>query len=199
MNHPRSPRACRLLQSQSLLLRYQVTKGDAAWLRDDAARAPARTSSRSTSGEMESQIAMNEYGQILMYHWQTHRPSEYRQIPDPESHFAALGQEAQEKATLIEEDAVRSLPTSADYLTQVGHRNQARATAREIVLADLLLPPEGESEAQEASDPRDELVDPTGMPTDPSHPLWADLEDETISPTEFQTRRKSWIDSLPTR
>lgn len=142
---------------------------------------------------------MNEYGQIAMHHWQTHRPSEYQQIPDPESHFAALGQEAQEKATQIEEEAVRSLPASADYLTSVGRRNQARATAREIVLADLLLPPEASDPPLESPDPREDLVDPTGMPTDPGHPLWADLEDDSISPSQFQTRRKAWIASLPTR
>lgn len=142
---------------------------------------------------------MNEYGQIAMHHWQTHRPSEHRQIPDPESHFATLGQEAQAKATQIEEDAVRSLPTSADYLTSVGRRNQARATAREIVLAELLLPPETADTAQESPDPREDLVDPAGMPTDPGHPLWTDLEDDSISPSQFQTRRKAWIASLPTR
>lgn len=195
------PRRCRWSAAQWARYDHRFREGDAGWLRDDAVMAPARTSWRSTSGEMGSQIAMNEYGQIAMHHWQIHRPSEYRQIPDPESHFAALGQQAQEKATQIEEDAVRSLPASADYLTSVGRRNQARATAREIVLADLLLPPETETEgtARENPDPRESLVDPTGMPTDPSHPLWADLEDDSISPSQFQTRRKAWIDSLPIR
>lgn len=197
-DHPRSSN-CRSLQAQSFLLKYQFREEDARWRRA-AATAPARTSLRLTSGEMGSQTAMNEFGQIAMHHWQTHRPAEYRQIQDPESHFAAMGREAQERATQIEEDVVRSLPTSEDYLTSVGRRNQARLTAREMVLADLLPPAESENDPPPASgDPRAEYVDPTGMPTDPNHPLWADLEDDSISPKEFQQRRKAWIASLPTR
>lgn len=142
---------------------------------------------------------MNEYAQMAMHHWQTHRPSEYAQIPDPESHFAALGQQAQERVTQIEEDVARSIPTSQDYLASVARRNQARATAREIVLADLLLPPESEEvEDLQQADPLADLVDPTGMPTDLNHPLWADVEDDSISPSEFQRRRVAWIASLPT-
>lgn len=144
---------------------------------------------------------MNEYGQIAMHHWQTYRRSEYSQIPDPESHFAALGQEAQERAARIEEDVVRSTPTTQDYVASVGHRTQARATAREIVLADLLLPPQEEAEGEAGQDPDslEGLIDPAGMPTDLAHPLWRDMEDDSISPSEFQRRRKDWIDSLPTQ
>lgn len=143
---------------------------------------------------------MNELGRTAMDHWRTYRPSEYAQIPNPENHFAALGQEAQERATRIEEDVVRSIPTSQDYLASVARRNQARATAREIVLEDLLQPPEGEEGADlmQSQDPLAAFVDPTGMPTDPSHPLWSDLDDEGVSPSEFQSRRKAWIASLST-
>ncbi len=148
---------------------------------------------------MESPSEMNEYGQLAMHHWQRHRPSQYRQIEDPETHFAALGQEAQERATRIEEDVFRSLPTTQDYLETIANRNRARSAAREIVLADLLLPPESDTDPTETPDPRETMVDPTGMPTDPSHPLWADLDNDQISPQQFQTRRKAWIDSLPTR
>lgn len=181
---------------------YRHREEDAGWRRDAATRAPARTSWPSTFGEMESRNEMNEYAQMAMHHWQIHRPSEYAQIPDPESHFAALGQQAQERAVQIEEDVVRSIPTSQDYLDSVARRNQARATAREIVLADLLLPPEETPETvtdRQQRDPLDGLIDPTGMPTDPNHPLWEDLENEAISPSEFQRRRKAWIASLPTR
>lgn len=145
---------------------------------------------------------MNEYGQIAMDHWRRWRPDQYRQIPDPESHFAAVGQAAQERATRIEQEVLESTPTSQDYLTSVARRNQARATAREMVLADLLLPPEPETDDQppdsQDEDPLAAFVDPTGMPTDPNHPLWTDLDDDSISPSQFQQRRKAWIASLPT-
>lgn len=138
---------------------------------------------------------MNEFGQIAMSHWQKHRPLEFQQIPDPQAHFSAMGDQAQQQATQIEEDAIRSLPPTSDYLQDVGRRNQARLSAREIVLAEMLLPPEDLPETTSEPD----AVGPEGMPSDPSHPLWADLDDDSISPSEFQRRRREWIDSLPTR
>lgn len=198
--HPLPPRTCRWTTAQWPHLPSASRTGDDQWPLD-AAVAPTRTSWRSTCGEMESPSEMNEYGQMAMDHWQRFRPSQYRQIEDPESHFAALGQEAQERATRIEEDVFRSLPTTRDYLQRIANRNQARSAAREIVLADLILPPEAETDPEETDPevPRGARVDPTGMPTDPNHPLWAALEDDEISPQQFQTRRKAWIDSLPTR
>ncbi len=142
---------------------------------------------------------MNEYGQLAMDHWKTYRPQEYAQIQHPTNHFAELGETAHDQAIQIEDEIVRTLPTSPDYLTTLANRNQARQTAREIILAELLLPPEAEDDELEGSDPRDAMVDPSGMPTDPSHPLWEDVDNDAISPSEFQTRRKAWIDSLPTQ
>lgn len=139
---------------------------------------------------------MNEYGQMALLHWKTHLPDRYKEIPNPQEHFAALGAEAQEKATRIEDEVFQALPTSQNYLETVALRNQARATAREMVLADLLPAPQESSDAP-PSDPRDKWVDPEGMPVDRTHPLWAALEDETISPAEFQRLRTTWVRSLP--
>ena len=140
---------------------------------------------------------MNELGQLAMNHWKTWLPEQYQQIPDPETHFAALGQTAHEQMIQIEEDILRASPADPDYLKEVGRRNMARLTARETILSELLpTPPQSDDDAQ---DPTPSPIDPTGMPSDPSHPLWADLDDDSISPAEFQARRKAWIDSLPTR
>lgn len=147
---------------------------------------------------MESLSVMNEYGRLAMNHWKRHFPSDYQRIEDPESHFTTMGEQAQEQQTQLEDEIIARTPASPDYLTEVARRNQARATAKELVLTDLLPTPQ-EPEQDAASDPRSEWVDPSGMPTDPSHPLWADLEDETITPAQFQARRKEWIDSLPMR
>ena len=139
---------------------------------------------------------MNEYGQMALLHWKTHLPDRYREIPNPDEHFATLGAEAQERATRIEDEVFQALPASQDYLQTVAMRNQARAAAREIVLEELLLVPTEASDPP-SSDPRDQWVDAEGMPVDRTHPLWAALEDETISPAEFQRLRTSWVSSLP--
>lgn len=139
---------------------------------------------------------MNEFGQMALLHWKTHLPDRYREIPNPEEHFAAMGVEAQERATRIEDEVFQALPTSQDYLRTMAMRNQARAIAREMVLEDL-LPAPSEASDPSLSDPLDQWVDAEGMPLDRTHPLWAALDDEAISPSEFQRLRTSWVNSLP--
>lgn len=143
---------------------------------------------------------MNELGQIAMNHWKQWRPEEYQQIPDPETHFAQMGEAAQEQLLQIEEQIVRDGTASQDYLEEVGRRNTARQTAREIVLADLLPPPESpEGDSPDPEPPTYPEMDSTGMPLDPEHPLWLDLEDDSVSPAEFHRRWETWRDSLRSR
>ena len=140
---------------------------------------------------------MNELGRIAMTHWERWRPAELREIPDPKAHFTRVGARAQAQVVSLTEEMLRREPPKTDYLAEVSRRSTAEATAREMVLADLLeMPPRGET--KEDQDPTEGLIDPSGMPTDQAHPLWADLEDETVSPSEFQKRRAAWVDSLQT-
>ena len=90
----------------------------------------------------------------------------------------------------------RATPLSGtQLLAEVSRRSTAEATARELVLSDLLVMPQGQPSE---SSPSTDLIDPSGMPTDQSHPLWGDLEDDRVSPSEFQKRRAAWMQSLQT-
>lgn len=138
---------------------------------------------------------MNELGRIAMSHWERFRPEEYRQMPNPRSYFTQVGLRAQEQVILLAEEMLRREPSKEDYVAEVGRQNMAKATAREMVLADLLMVPASDEEKDSLPSP----VDPSGMPADPSHPLWGDLDNDEVSPKEFQERRAVWIASLPTR
>ncbi|WP_370895048.1 hypothetical protein [Janibacter sp. GXQ6167] len=138
---------------------------------------------------------MNELGQIAMTHWERWRPEELRQIPNPREHFTQVGMRAQEQVVQLTEEILRREPPKEDYLAEVSRRSTAEATARELVLSDLLVMPQGQPSE---SSPSTDLIDPSGMPTDQSHPLWGDLEDDRVSPSEFQKRRAAWMQSLQT-
>lgn len=143
---------------------------------------------------------MNEYGRQAMNHWQQWFPQEYQQIEDPKAHFAALGEQAADQILQIEDEIVRSGTPSEEYLDEVGRRNMARMTAREIVMSELLPAPPDEEEPDdpEAIADRERLaqvMDEEGMPLDRSHPLWHDLESDEVSPQAFRDRYREWYRS----
>lgn len=152
--------------------------------------------------------AMNEYGLQAMRHYQRWLPEQFDQIEDPESHFATLGEQAADRIFEIEDEIFRNGTPSEDYLIEVGRRNMARMTAREMVLAELLPAPPDEDVVGHPleQDPtylaREERIsaamDTQGMPRDESHPLWADMDNDAISPSEFQRRWDQWYRSLLT-
>ncbi|MCM3556360.1 hypothetical protein M3697_14815 [Janibacter melonis] len=134
---------------------------------------------------------MNELGRIAMNHWERWRPEQVEQMSDPTAHFTRIGEQAQEQMAHLAEEMLRREPAREDYLQEIARRRTAEATARELILAELLPTPQDPQSPASRSP-----VDPTGMPTDPSHPLWGDLEDDEVSPSEFQRRRETWIRSL---
>ncbi|MFD6329195.1 hypothetical protein ACFWGI_06400 [Streptomyces niveus] len=84
---------------------------------------------------------MNHYGAQMMRHWKAERGPEYRQLEEPESFFAQLGQEI---AELVEERA-RSLagaapPEGEGYLGRLQRLNTARLQAEGDVVREYLLP-----------------------------------------------------------
>ena len=38
-------------------------------------------------------------------------------------------------------------------------------------------------------------MDETGMPTDPSHPLWAMAEDDSVSLAQFRQASQEWFEA----
>jgi hypothetical protein len=84
---------------------------------------------------------MNQYGAQARRHWQTHLPNRYRQIEDPETFFADLGeqiaQQVQDRAAAI----AGSDPEQETYLEKVGRLNMARQTAESGVMREVLPAP----------------------------------------------------------
>ncbi len=91
---------------------------------------------------------MNHYGARAHRHWQTHLPERYAQIPDPESHFAALGQEIAELVDQRADQIAGDDPVGEDYLTKAGRLKEARLTAEDEVLREMLPEPQEEEPAE---------------------------------------------------
>jgi hypothetical protein len=125
---------------------------------------------------------MNRYGRMAQRHWQTYLPHRYRQIEDPTSFFTQLGEQVQTQVTDLTETIVASTPASEEYLRNLGRWNEARTSAQEQVLAELvLLPAEPGSPMDEEPDPDPSDPDATNgwipLVEDPDNPAWQRLRD----------------------
>jgi hypothetical protein len=118
---------------------------------------------------------MNHYAAQARKHWQEHLPRRYATLPDPNSFFSTLGEQAAQQI----EERTRQLAgpdqPGEGYLAKVGRLNEAKMRAEEEILPELILI------APEHSDPQADPT-PTGDPTpasewvplveDPTHPYW---------------------------
>lgn len=103
---------------------------------------------------------MNIYGLRAKEHWEKYAPSRVAEMEDPQEFFETLGESAEQQIvalshTMEERDRLerRGLEPRG-YLEQVGHLNVIRASAQEVVLADLIysVTPEPEDALEELSD-----------------------------------------------
>lgn len=85
---------------------------------------------------------MNHYAVLARRHWEQWLPERYAQIPDPDSFFSTLGQEAASQIADLMMDLAGDDPPGEDYLTKTGRLNAARSQAQEIVLREILPEPE---------------------------------------------------------
>jgi hypothetical protein len=87
---------------------------------------------------------MNRYGILAQEHWRSHLPERYRALPDPESFFADLGEQIQERVDELMEARRPKLDT--DYLSNLQNLNWAKKEAEDEALRELaFLAPEEES------------------------------------------------------
>lgn len=173
-----------------------------AWLDVDV-RMLETTSSRLTCGEVERRMPMNRYGQMAMDHWKTWLPARYSLLEDPQAYFASLGEQVEEmilEQVAALEAANADRMAGMDYLTRVGTLNALQSQAEEPVLAEMvLLAPEPSRSEQEAWETPASLwertpgMDADGMPIDRSHPLWAMVDDETVSGETYRSAYRTWL------
>lgn len=156
-----------------------------------AADVEPMTNSRSIScGPNPRRTAMNEYGRQAMAYWRSRLPTRFSQIPDPETFFTDLGEQVASQMVDVASALDAQETPETDYLARVGQLENSKSRAREIVMAELVFLPAETSEGEELID--SPLIDPTGMPVDLDHPLWKDLEDDTVSTQEFLERAAAW-------
>ena len=177
----------------------QITVSMEAVSWQDDVDEPAMSSWYSTSSEWESRSVMNNYGQRVMSHWQTWLPSRYSQLEDPISFFTSVGEQVEEQVLQISgamEAEQREAMSRMDYLQVVGRTNAIQKSAEEIALSEFLLEPEPQMQERETplepawQDPP--WMDEEGMPHDKSHPLWAMLDDDSVSLEEYRRALRQW-------
>lgn len=123
---------------------------------------------------------MNQYGLMAQRHWERWLPGRYATITDPDSYFSALGEEAASQIADLAPQLAGSDPPGETYLVKAGRLNMARLQAEEIVLADLLPPPETET----SQEPQSSTVPGAGpdsaedLVIRPGHPRWEQVNAE---------------------
>lgn len=93
---------------------------------------------------------MNRYGEIAWMHFQKHLPSRFAAIADPKTHFAALGEEVQQRVDELKTALAGDDPAGEDFMEKLGRLNMAQLTAESQALRELVLeeePTEAEASA----------------------------------------------------
>jgi hypothetical protein len=86
---------------------------------------------------------MNRYGILARDHWKTHLPERYRALTEPETFFAELGEQIQERVDELME--ARRPKLGSDYLRNLQGLNWAKKEAEDEALRELaFLAPEKE-------------------------------------------------------
>ncbi len=121
---------------------------------------------------------MNRYGVMAHKHWQRWLPAQYAAIEDPGSFFSDLGSRAEARIDVLADQIAGDDRPGEGYLQKAGRLGQARRTAGEMVLTDMILldPEPGTDEDEEPQEPVGALERPVIVTRD--HPLWEQINDE---------------------
>src|SRR5260370_41206708 len=129
---------------------------------------------------------MHHYGMMARQHWARWLPERYTAIPDPDSFFTDLGEEAARQIADLALDLAGQDPDGEDYLVKLGRLNMARLQAEEIVLREqILLPPEpGTAPDEDSQDSESQGGQARGtshqipLIISRDHPLWEQVNAE---------------------
>lgn len=176
---------------------------------DAANIKPAMTRSwRSICGRPPTILeeTMNRYGAMAMAHWRRWIPTRFALIGDPDDFFTRLGAQIATQINSTEEDLLATSDLRGlDFMETAGRLTAIRRQAEEIVLSEMVwLEPEPGTDPMDETfqalpspDPLDRWMDTDGMPLDRANPLWAMLEDESVTPEQFAQKLRAWGASLP--
>lgn len=126
---------------------------------------------------------MNQYGAQAQRHWREYLPSRYATLPDPNSYFSTLGEQAAQQIEELTRELAGPDQPGEGFLDRLGRLNNAKMRAEEIVLPELvLIAPETETEVDGETSPlpADEWTPLTEQP----HPAWQEIADQEAAMTE---------------
>jgi hypothetical protein len=118
---------------------------------------------------------VNRYGEMARSHWAKWLPQAYAAIPEPDSFFSAIGQEAARQVDELASQLAGDSQPGQGYLERAGRLTAARSQAEEVILPQRVLPP------PEAPEDEDQDSQPAaGRPAviGPGHPMWAEANAE---------------------
>jgi len=132
---------------------------------------------------------MNWYAELALSYFARWLPQWYEQIDDPDSYFAALGEELARRADEFADELAGQAGPGEGYLVQAGRLMAARAQAIEIVLRErVFLPPESadgddpDEDDPDEDDPDEDDAPPRSeerpMVVDRNHRSWAEVNAE---------------------
>lgn len=81
---------------------------------------------------------MNEFGRTFLATYTRMRPQDLELMLDPQEFFTALGEEAEGRIEMRMDQITDSQGSKEDYLAEVRRVQQARETAREEVMRQML-------------------------------------------------------------
>jgi len=138
---------------------------------------------------------VNQYGSLAWQHWQRWRPTALSRIEDPETFFARLGIEVADQIHATASSLAGDDPGGESYQERLGRLTNARFTAEETVLREMVLLPQepgnqetepapgqepssGEDDSEDQMGPREARWQPIVMT--PDHPSYHDTDDDPL-------------------
>ena len=85
---------------------------------------------------------MNQYGRRIQKHWQSHLPSQYAQITDPETFFAEQGETAATQIQALTDSLAGQDQPGENFMDKLGRINMAQTNAEDAVMREMLPPVE---------------------------------------------------------
>ncbi len=123
---------------------------------------------------------MNWYAELARSYVARWLPQWYEQIDDPDSYFAALGEELARHVDEFADELAGQAGPGEGYLVHAGRLMAARAQAIEILLRerDFLLPESADGDDPDEEDDAPSRSGERPMVVDRNHQSWAEVNAE---------------------
>lgn len=112
-------------------------------------------------GRNRRRFGLNRFGKFALEAWSTLAPTALSQIPDPQRHFSALGEQAFSAWVDLWPQLVEPDVPGEDTFAKVGRIEAAKMQAEEMIRAEWLTPAEDQQDDDpgEGPDPMAEVIE----------------------------------------